>query len=651
MLIVKSKNYQKCLDIGVLALLLALPLIFDIRTLNVFEFNKIIWFRIGVEVLFFIWAAKLIFTFDNWSNFCGEIINLLKKSPADLLIVGIFGITTLATIFSIFPRISWWGTYERWFGLFTLLHVFVFYFLLRITLRRQQIFKMLLDGVAVVTFFISVYAILQHFGIDLPGFKEGLRVATPGWPRRSFATLGHPNFLGAYLALVLPLVVYSLLVSKNIYKRIFNAVTLIVGLIATVFTLSRSVWLAVTISLVVLAIILIKDKFHFTKNRILFFVVTLFVLVAGYFFINHSANNNSVLTKRLVSAFNIQNDSGGVRLWIWGVALNHVVTKPLFGYGPDTFYLLAEKTPSPFNFEPQPFDRAHNIFLDTALSVGVVATFLLLALMVYIIYYLWNARRAATETELNIYYSALLASLIAYIIIGLFNFDTITSLVYFYLVIALTLSVNKSEELPISTESNYKNYNWRYFLVVLCSILTAVLLYKNISSWQADAYAGSGSRAIAVGQVKLAEHEFGVAVTYNPVESVYRSLWAGSYIIDISDETDIKLVLDKIKLSLGYFNIAKVQGLPKTNYYQALLQLYTYWIILDGNQLPVLLSIYQAAEPYLFNRSDFYRNWGIVLYETGSVAEAKIKFNNYLKLLKGKPDEIVKPYLQNFNLP
>ena len=78
---------------------------------------------------------------------------------------------------------------------------------------------------------------------------------------------------------------------------------------------------------------------------------------------------------------------GSGRGWVWRNALEVIPDNPVFGTGPDTFFFaLGESPNSPRHMESaallyQTFDKAHNIFLQIAVCMGIPA---LLAYIIFI---------------------------------------------------------------------------------------------------------------------------------------------------------------------------------------------------------------------------------------------------------------------------
>jgi Tfp pilus assembly protein PilF len=101
-----------------------------------------------------------------------------------------------------FTSLSWTtsflGDYENFAGWATLGIALVWYWFLTQFLTRERIEKTFLFAL-LAGFLSSLYALAQHFGFDFIQWNSDTVIVS-----REFAALGNPNFLAAYLAMVLP---------------------------------------------------------------------------------------------------------------------------------------------------------------------------------------------------------------------------------------------------------------------------------------------------------------------------------------------------------------------------------------------------------------------------------------------------------------
>jgi len=218
------------------------PLILTPWNYELFEFNKMITVYFLTIIILGAWLIKMIAE--------GKI--RIQRTPLDIPII-IYLITQLfSTIFSIDSHISIWGYYSRFHGglLSTICYIILYYAfvtnfienskhearnskhlpakacgfrrrqagiqstnnqnskrfkiwnlkhsnLFRISDLGFRIYRLLLITL-LSGFLVSLYGILEHFGIDKNIWVQDVQ-------NRVFSTLGQPNWLAAYLCILLPI--------------------------------------------------------------------------------------------------------------------------------------------------------------------------------------------------------------------------------------------------------------------------------------------------------------------------------------------------------------------------------------------------------------------------------------------------------------
>ncbi|MFA4937114.1 MAG: O-antigen ligase family protein [Patescibacteria group bacterium] len=629
-------NFEKLSIWCLLATVLLLPLIFDIRTYNVFEVVKVSCLNLGVELALILYLLYKLFQ-NNTIKLCQRDLTAFFKQPINLAVTFMMVVQILATYFSIFRPVSIWGLYERWQGLFTWLHIYIFYYLCFILFDRNIIRKLLL-GLTIVTTIVAGYAMLQHWGVDLPGFERGYRVATSDFSIRSFSTLGHPNFLGMYLVMVLPLIVYSFTNYKSLWSKSLVVVGSMVSVIAIVFTLARSAWLAL-IAVVVFTVVVIAIKhgykFIFNKLSIKKLLLILLLVIMIFFSVNWVG-----VSSRLNNSLDLQNNSLGVRLWVWQIAIDAWQQRPVLGFGPETFYILSQNHPSPFVIEPNLFDRSHNIYLDFMVTGGSLLLLGFLLIIILFIKQLYQKLKTSTGNQF-FFYLSIIASLISYLLMGFFNFDNIVSLVFLFLLIAIFF------RFEIDTNNNYSyNYLKKIWAMIIILIIFLWPVIHNINIWRADISEKKGEVSLLSNKIDQAESYFIKVTNLNGNEPNYSAAVGKTKLIKAMSTQDV----NGLWASAQWYNKSRTQGLADPVYYQEMITLLSIWSSVDNAQLPVLLNLFAKGERSLANKPEFYLAWGKVMYSIGDLPGAKDKFTKYLNLNNGKYSDEIKELLINLNL-
>lgn len=113
-------------------------------------------------------------------------------------------IFVLATITSVVPLTSFWGSYQRGQGTYTNLSYIAFALMMVVTLRRREQLERVVTMTILTGLAVAGYGVLQHFQLDpLPWRGDVIsRVAS---------TMGNSIFVAAYMIMVVPLALYRLI--------------------------------------------------------------------------------------------------------------------------------------------------------------------------------------------------------------------------------------------------------------------------------------------------------------------------------------------------------------------------------------------------------------------------------------------------------
>src|SRR3989344_2261289 len=181
------------------------PLFWTSLNYELFEFNKMILTYGFTTIIVGVWILKMI-------NHKSLIIN---RTPLDIPLLLFLGANILSTIFSIDPHTSIWGYYSRSNGgLLSLISYLLLYFSFVSNMDKKKI-KYLFWSAFASGFLISLWAILEHFGVSFSCIILRGEFNDSCWIQdvqaRVFASLGQPNWLAAYLAMLIFPALYFLL--------------------------------------------------------------------------------------------------------------------------------------------------------------------------------------------------------------------------------------------------------------------------------------------------------------------------------------------------------------------------------------------------------------------------------------------------------
>ncbi len=522
------------------------PLIWYPYTSELFEFNKMYFVYLMTALIVTTWAFKPTF----------------KRTPLDIPLLLFLAANIASTLTSIDPHTSWWGYYSRSNGGLwsTISYILLYYaFVSNLTATEAiKSLKMALWGGTLV----ALWAIPEHFGVSLSCVMLGQGFTADCWVQdvqaRVFATLGQPNWLAAYMEMLIFPALYFLLTEKNpdrvpsVSSRIAATPYPVTGVVevATLFLILKDRQKLIYL----LQIILFYLAFTFTYSRgatfglIGGFLVlswyalrkvqyrTLFTGIVVVFLFINILFGSALTDFKLVNQFappprpgvslgqsapqgtvleNGGTESGQIRLIVWRGALEIFKHYPVFGSGVETFGY------SYYNFRPVEhnlvsewdflYNKAHNEFLNYLATTGAVGFASYLLLIGWFL--VWVFRRR------DLFSVALAASLVAYLIQNFFGFSVVIVALFFYLfpaVAFVTLDVAQPLRFRLP-----KAIRIGGMIVVVIGLL--LTLNTLINHWQADRAYALGSRANEQGSPLSAYRNLLTSTKLNREEPLYKS--------------------------------------------------------------------------------------------------------------------------------
>lgn len=523
---------DKAINGIIFAVLLAVPLYFNIFSFLAFEVDKLVLFRIGVELLILLYGWKAIIQ--------KKIV--LSHGSIWLFIVPILLVMCLSTAFSDLPWVSFWGTYRRQLGLFTWFHIFVFFYFLYDRLRWEppadetdKINMLVLLRACLYPFFlVAIYALVQVAGFD-PVSWQGFAGMVQ---ERATSTLGQPNYLASYLLLLLPAAVFFMSEAEAFRSRIFFAVISLSGLAALISTYSRAAWIGLLgaagfyISLYV-----------WRKGKRYFLILLATVLLAAYALCYYNATligpsaagqELSVLG-RIKSMFVFQEATVSLRALYYGASLDLIKDDPIWGKGLDaqsySFYRYYQPVYAVYEKVNSYNDRAHNEILDILITTGFMGLLAWLLFLGFLARASWKARISDPGSTLNRF---IWFGLISYLISIQFGFHTAVNLIYCFFLLSLSGAIVLSRQKREFT-FDMKRFLSVYLLILLGLGAVSSVWFFNIRFIHADQHIRQAKVDMYRHQPFSALEEYDRAIALSPRTSAYRVFLAEDMLPIFSD--------------------------------------------------------------------------------------------------------------------
>ncbi|MFN8279454.1 MAG: O-antigen ligase family protein [Saprospiraceae bacterium] len=236
--------------------------------------------------------------------------------------------------------------------------------------------------------------------------------------------------LGAVNAMCLPLALGVIRYEKG--KGLQQVLFFIVFLALTaclIFTYSRAAWISVVPSVLLYFALKLKIPFRFLLSLIVIILVGILLNLES---IIRNLETNKVassddLIENVESISNISTDVSNLeRINRWACAVDMWKSKPLFGFGPGTymfeyapFQLSGNRTEISTNSGD--VGNAHSEYLGPLAEQGLLGGLLMLALLIFILYYSFKTYLVATTRSERIIISMSACALISYLTHGFLN--------------------------------------------------------------------------------------------------------------------------------------------------------------------------------------------------------------------------------------
>ncbi len=279
---------------------------------------------------------------------------------------------------------------------------------------------------------VAAIALLQHFGWRGP---LNMQPAGPDWRFSIVSTLGNPNFVSGYLAILVPVVLIQGLYrssSRFFWLAWLPGWLLILGTLLMTFTVGA--WLALAVAaLATGGLVLARRGLPLPAKSRLVTVLTASLLVGLWAFTDNPTNGfprgNGVLDMAKASPRWRGGTAG--RIFNWNVALSMIEENPVLGVGFGNFYGLNETYGGVVRerlgyVEHAPLhagvDQPHQLPLELAAEAGPLGAFVAWWLPCVVVALAWRRLRREPERRLDLI-PATLGVLVA-TVHGLVSFPT-----------------------------------------------------------------------------------------------------------------------------------------------------------------------------------------------------------------------------------
>jgi len=386
--------FPKFLYLGVFAIL-CMPFVVSFDVLYPYTVPKALWVQTLNWIMLSIYLCGIILNKELYVRYKPKLNFIFYLYLTYILLY------FLSSIFGDDFNFSFFGEFQRMNGVYWHLHTLIFLFILSGCSNINKFFYNLFSFIFFTGFIFATFYILEYYKIfyfDMPGYSD---------QTRAVFTTGNPGFAGLYMMLIffigfglfkvnfvnIPFSLLRLNKIKYLYKcyiyYLYISITMFLLLYAIILTASRSVIPGLLSGIIMYAILL----FFSFKNQIsqrnlinvICVIIFIFISIVLLFLVTGIIDTS---IDRFANIINNQSEGGdrglSSRLSNINVAINAFLERPLLGYGMNNFLIPYNKFVIPSQITTWEMDNAHNIFLHT-LSTGGILTLLTYLYLMFLI--------------------------------------------------------------------------------------------------------------------------------------------------------------------------------------------------------------------------------------------------------------------------
>ena len=366
------------------------------------------------------------YVFPRWAALAAiSILALLvifkEKSPVynnSYIPLGLFLLLVfISSCFSEYPGEAWLGSPGYLTGFityifFAILFVFAYSTALKFPVQTDKIIDIWLLSAAL----IALIGLLQYLGLNLLPLGTDIFKST-----KSASTIYNSNDLGTFLLMAFPFAALRFI--QGINFRSIMILSLVYGTLLT--TLCRSAWVGLVPG-VLLLMICCRDKKKVTALLAVMLIVTVLLMPLYNWRILRQMGTFFGEAEMTLAG---DPEGGSARSLLWQEGVKALPESVFLGSGADTFYYVSpEKFAARFGEGARAAHKAHNIYLEIAVTMGIPA------LLAYL-WFLFSVLRKTDRSKPRDL--AFFLMVIMYMAKGFFLVDVITVYPLFWALIGL----------------------------------------------------------------------------------------------------------------------------------------------------------------------------------------------------------------------
>ncbi len=414
------------------------------------------------------------------------------------------GWTLVTALSGIDIRLSLLGEYGSYGGFYTSLALFMIFFSTSHDTSVSDIRKIIVSVCLVAGAIVGYYGLLQLHDFTMHG-KTWDFVHWAGLPiRNTFSTLGNPNNLAGFIAIILPGCLFLIYRPARLWIRIAAIVTAFFLVCELIQTGSRGGWVATIISISILVVFTAPDLRNHARSIGIGAIAVILIAIGSI-----ALGGSRLLGEKFHRLF----QSGGgssvsQRFALWKASIQIAQAHPLVGTGPDTFRLIFPR------YESTAWahlvgsrliaNGPHNIFFEALSEQGIPGLIFLIGICVAIAAMairILLRTHSKESTEEHWIAAVAISSIVAFLVQGLFNTQEIALTFCFWLFVGVLVAssriistvntgVTKIQTTTSPKQLKSKSSTLRHLVTlggsVVIVIIGALLSVGTIAQYRAD---------------------------------------------------------------------------------------------------------------------------------------------------------------------
>ncbi|MFB3895252.1 MAG: O-antigen ligase family protein [bacterium] len=348
---------------------------------------------------------------------------IMRRTPIDYWLIGFSLWVAISLVTAADFTYSWQQLFKK-VGMYGLLYYGIVY-----SIRQINQIKFVLLGLLIGSIPISLYGIIQFIILHGNLFTGNVRISS---------VCADYNFLSIYLLLIIPFIFIQTRIKLGKLWQSIAIIGFILGLVTQFLTYSRAGWVAIIAQFLLYGIIRSRKILYVTVAVLLLILILLPLTLWQH-----------PIPATLSGQKQGLEDTFLVRLHLWQFAVSAIAQHPLtgIGFGMENY----------LHYYPQGLDadsgvpmvHCHNVFLDTALQIGIPGAVILLGLWITFAITFWKGYRRETNPFIKELFLVTLIALFGFFLRNIVDyiFRGEAALLFWYLMaVGIAGYVNKIEE-------------------------------------------------------------------------------------------------------------------------------------------------------------------------------------------------------------